>query len=263
MWSHSPRSRAREVSEHRREVVGDHDAVELRQRDRRAPLVGRAERLEHRHGVVAVEALQQRELHVGEHERAVTLRDKHRTGEVGVGDRPGVDEPRVRRHRVDAESGPGEIGERQARHDLDRDVRGVRRVLEQLHGALGDDGASRHRVHDVAVVERSQQRVDHSAVRGLEVGRRVVHVVERLELHPFGFELDDGEMAAGARDVPAVPLERPAGAREEEVGSRRPEPHDDQAAIHAGQPVQPRAGTRAVAVCPTSRTAGRPPPAFG
>ena len=47
----------------------DRVAVELRERDHGDALVGQAEALEHRDRRVGIEVLEQRELHVGEHER--------------------------------------------------------------------------------------------------------------------------------------------------------------------------------------------------
>ena len=112
-------------------------------------LVGQPEPLQHGDRRRRVEVLEQRELHVGQHERAVALRDQQRAGELGEVDGAAVDDARVTLHRVDAEAHPGEIGERDARdqHEVD-----VRVVAQQRDRALGDGRAARHRVHHLAVL---------------------------------------------------------------------------------------------------------------
>ena len=78
----------------RGEVIGLDGAVELGQLDGRDQLVGEAEALQHRDRRGRVEMLEQRELHVGQHERVVALRDQHRAGELRVVDGAPVDHAR-------------------------------------------------------------------------------------------------------------------------------------------------------------------------
>ena len=86
-------------------------------------LVGQPEPLQHGDRRRRVEMLEQRELHVGQHERAVALRDQQRAGELGEVDGAAVDDACVTLHRVDAEAHPGEVGERDARDQHEVDVR--------------------------------------------------------------------------------------------------------------------------------------------
>src|SRR5207237_319717 len=75
---------------HRREVVGLDDAVEVLQGDGGDGLVGQAEPGQDRHRRLAGEALQQRQLHVGEHQRGVAVADEQRAGREGGGERLAV-----------------------------------------------------------------------------------------------------------------------------------------------------------------------------
>ncbi len=109
-------------------MVGGHRApVELFERHHRDLLVGEAEPLQHGDRRVGTEVLEQRQLHVGQHERVVALRDEQSSRELGVVDRATVDDARVAVHRIDAETHPREVGERHARDQLHRDQLGSAR----------------------------------------------------------------------------------------------------------------------------------------
>ena len=160
-------------------MIGFDVAVEVRERELDDVLVGQAEPLQHRDPMVGRRDLEQRELHVGEHEARVGLRDEHRARETGRVDaeRARVDDAHTA-ERVDAEARPREIGERHAGDDLDVDVRGA----QQQHRALGDVRTARHRVDDFAVRVRGVDDVRRDrAVHRVEVVARVVQPVERLE----------------------------------------------------------------------------------
>ena len=62
------------------------------------------------------------QLDVGEHVDGVALGDQQRAALAGGLDREAlaVDQPHPGRDRIDAEAGPGQVEERQRRHDLDR-----------------------------------------------------------------------------------------------------------------------------------------------
>ena len=182
-----PRELARDrdvagVDEHRREVVGLDRLVELGERAR-APCARRASPRPWSTitSCSGRQHLEERELHVGEHEPGVALREQHRARESG-----GVDGERARRrsparrssgrcpdvfHAMSANEMPG--------HDLDVDPD----PAQQGHRALGDRRAARHRVRDLAVLVRGlddprrDRRVD-----GVEVVAAVVEEVERFEV---------------------------------------------------------------------------------
>ena len=165
-WTRRTSSRAAPhragVDEHRREVVGlDRAAVELLERDHRDLLVGEAEALQHRDRRVGVEVLEQRELHVGQHERVVALRDQEPAARAR--------RRRWRARRRRARRRPS--GRRRAAPTRGRRTTRPRPVpprrvgigAQQRDRALGDRGTARHRVDDLAVLVRGgDQRAPRS-----------------------------------------------------------------------------------------------------
>ena len=113
-------------------------------------------------GVVRVEVLEQGELHVGEHERVVALRDEHRTGELDGVDGTPVDDARAAVHRVDADPRPGQLGERQAGHDLELDAGAS---WSERDRALGDRGTARHRVRHTSPCAAASRALTSSVDR--------------------------------------------------------------------------------------------------
>ena len=123
--------------------------------------------------------------------------DEHRPGEAGGvdGERLRVDEAGTV-HRVDAEARPREVGEREAGHDLERDVAACLRLAQQRDRALRDRRAAGDGVADLpcslAAATSSSAIV---AVEVVEAVGRVVAVVERDELEPVLRELVDRRVA--------------------------------------------------------------------
>ena len=127
-------------------------AVELRERDHGDVLVGQAETLQHHDRRVGAEVLEQRELHVGEHELVVALRDEQSARELGRVDararrrrarrRPSDRRP-SRTHARSANDTPGD------QLHLDGGV-----GAQQRDRALGDRRTAGNRVHDLAVLVR-------------------------------------------------------------------------------------------------------------
>ena len=70
------------VDEQRREVVGLDRPIEVGELDRGDALVGEPEPLQHRDRRRGIEVLEQRQLHVGQHEGVVALRDEQRAREL-------------------------------------------------------------------------------------------------------------------------------------------------------------------------------------
>ena len=195
--------------------------------------VGKAEALEHGDGRGGVEMLEQGQLHVGEHEAGVALRDEQRARELGVLDVAAVDDPRLRVHRIDSHPCPREIGERQAGNHFQHERAARRGLVEQRDGALGDHRIAGNRVRDLTVGRGGiDQRDDHLLVGGVEIGRRVVDVIEGLEGGALGFELRDRGMTACAHVAHREPFERGAGRGKQVVDARRSEPHDDDPTSH-------------------------------
>ena len=204
------------------EVIGVKAAVELDERSHLDVLVAEAEALQNGDGSIGVEVFEQRQLDVRQQQRLVALRDQHRAHEVDVVDRARVDDTCARGHGVDADAGPREVGEREAGDDFDVGGR-----AQQRNGALGDRGVPGDGIHDAtAGGVRRDEPVDHRAVRGLEVGRGFVHVVERREVEPLGFEVGDRGMAGGAHEAEIGCGECTPRRRQQVVGTRRTESDD-------------------------------------
>ena len=234
------------VDEHRREVVGhDRTAVELLERHHRDLLVGEAEALQHRDRRVGPEVLEQRELHVGEHELVVALRDQESAAQLRVFEGAPVDDTRVAVHRIDAEPHPREVRERHARDQFHLDG-GI--GAQQRDRALGDRGTARHRVDDLTVLVRGRDQPGRDLrVRRLEVGGGVVDVVERRERDAVGQEVVDRGMAQRAGESMRRRRQRRARDRQEVVSTRRSEAQRDDPVRHRGSP----------SPSPSSRWAGR------
>ena len=111
----------------------------------------------------------------------------------------------------------------------DHDVAKAHAALaQQLDTAFGHRRTSGHGVDDVGVGGRAQERVDHRAVGGLEIRRRLVEVVERREFEAGGAQIGDRGMAGGSEEAARRRFERVARRREQEVDARRTEPDDDE-----------------------------------
>ncbi len=117
------RCRGVDLDEERGEVVGVDPAVELRERHLLDALVGQAQSLEHGDRRFGVEVFEQRELHVGEHERVIALRDEQRAGELDRVDSACVDDAPTARHRVDAHARPRQLRERQPGNEVELESR--------------------------------------------------------------------------------------------------------------------------------------------
>ena len=183
--------------------------------------------------------LEERELGVAEHEAVVALGDEHDAAEVerGGGEGTTVDDPGQRRQRVDAETGPGQLGERQAGHHPQVDPAGGRRVVQQRHRAFGDARAAGHRIGDLTVlVGRGEQRRHDVAVHVVEVGRGVVAVVEGADLDAGRDEVGDSRVPGGTHEPGRDRFQRGACRRDEEVGAARAETHDDDPTRRPHQP---------------------------
>ena len=202
-----------------------HSVVELRERHPLDAFVGQAQPLEHRDRRVWVEMLEQRELHVGEHERMVALRDEHRAGELDRVDRTRVDDAPLTRHRVDPDARPRELREREPGHDVELDPP----LAQQDDSAFGDRGVAGDCVRGAMLRGGVDEQRDHLRVGRLEIGRGVVDVIERREGHPLGFELGDRRMTAGPHEAHGCRLERVARGGQQVVGPRGSEPDDGEA----------------------------------
>ena len=142
--------------------------------------------------------LEQRELHVGEDERVVALRDRA----VGpASSAASMARPSTTRASPSIGSTPSRTQAKSAndtpgdQHHVDGGI-----GAQQRDGALGDRGAARHRVHHLAVlVAAATRRAAISRVRRLQIGGGVVDVVERRERHARGAE----SSTAGCRSVRA------------------------------------------------------------
>ena len=135
----------------RREVVGLDLPVEVVPGHGAHRLVGQPQAGQH-HRRQPVGGLD-RQLDVGQHRLGVALGHQQRPPLARRLDREPVpvDQPRPRRHRVDAQAGPGQVGERHARHQLDRHP-GVGQ--QQLDRALGHQRRPRHGVQHLASAPR-------------------------------------------------------------------------------------------------------------
>ena len=155
------------VDEHRREVIGLDVAVELRERDRDDVLVGKTEPLQHGDLVLGGSDLEQRELHVREHEpacRTARSASAHPCPAASIANArasttrtpPSGSMPR-RAHARSAKDTPGTIST------------STFAAAQQLNRLLRDVRTAGHRVHDLAV-----------RVRGVDDIRRdrAVHRVE-------------------------------------------------------------------------------------
>ena len=134
---------------------------------------GRPRRGEHDDRRVRRQRVEQRELHLGEHEPARRVADQHRPRPAGGRHREVLRVDHVHAgHRVAAEPRPGEVEERQPGHHLDLEV-GAGRVAQQRHRALGDAGVAGHRVDDLAVLARRRDEPRRrSPGRGRRTSRR-------------------------------------------------------------------------------------------
>ena len=217
----------RHLDVHRREVVGLDDAVEVLQGDGGDGLVGQAEPGQDRHRRLAGEALQQRQLHVGEHQRGVAVADEQRAGREGGGERLAVDRPgAASRQRVDAEAEPGEVEERQAG---DEDEPLPEPGPEQRHRLLADGGAAGDGEADVAAVGGGGESGGDRLVDLGQGGGGVVDGVEALELDALGGEVGHGRVAGGAHEPACCrhgQERRPPGGQEE-ICPAGTEPDDD------------------------------------
>ena len=214
-------------------MVGlDRAAVELLERDGRHPLVGQAESLHHRDRRRRVEVLEQRELHVGQHERAVALRDEQRTGELDVVDGAPVDDARVALHRVDPEARPREIGERQAGDDRELDLT-RRRVVQQRHRALGHRRVARHRVTSSPCSAAATSSAAAISVYACSRSGAASYTASNdSKREAFGFEIGDRRMPARAHEPDGCGVDGGARHREHVIGPGRSEAHDDDPARH-------------------------------
>ena len=221
------------VDEHRGEVVGRDVAVERLERDGRDLLVGQAEALQHDDRRGRVEALEQRELHVRQHERAVALRDQQRSvaGSSAV-DREvaPVDHPRAA-ERVDAEARPGELGERQPGNDHELDVaRAARRSCEQRDACAprppGCPGTAYTTSPSLAGGSTSASTIPAYTVVEVAAPRRSTSSKDANVRPSASSSATQGWRAVRANRTGAASSD-PARRREEEVGSGRPEPDDD------------------------------------
>ena len=186
-------------------------------------------------GASAREHLEQRELHVGEDEARVALRDQQRAAGVDVveGERAAVDDaPAV--ERVDTEHAPTPARRTRGRARPSSSIAPAAAWSRQAgDGALRDGGVARDGVHDLAVIGRgAHERVGDAGVHLVEVAGALVAVVEALEGDAFGGEVDDGRVARGAHVPGRCLLERPAGGGEDEVGACRSEADDDDPGRH-------------------------------
>ena len=230
--SSPPTTRRTGIDIDRREVIGRHHTVEVAERNSLDTLVRTAEPLQHGHGMIAVEHVEQRELHVREHEHGVALRDQQpptRTGRVD-GERATVHDPSdTTVERIDPGGGPGKIGERQPGHDAQCDV-GVSRAgtgdgrTQHRDGALGNGRVAGHRVEHLAVLDRrGKQRGHDRRVDPIEIGLGVVTVVEALERHARRREFVDGRVAGGPHEADGCCRDRVARRRHDQVGTGRPQ----------------------------------------
>ena len=102
------------------------------------------------------------------------------------------------------------------------------RVAQEIDRSLGDRGVARHRVRHRAVLAcRGEQRRDDRPVAGVEVARRLVVRVERVQLDAVGGQLGDRRMASSAHVAHRARLERGACCGHEQVGAGGSEPDDD------------------------------------
>ena len=111
------------VDEQRGQVVGLDVPVEVGERDGAHLLVVETEMAQHCHRRVGGKDLQEHELHVREQQARVALRDEDRPAADRVlgGDAASIGETGAG-HRVDAEPGPRQLGEREAGNELQHDV---------------------------------------------------------------------------------------------------------------------------------------------
>ena len=161
----------------RGQVVGRERAVELGPVDLEDPLVGQAEVVEHddrdRSAASSTASLMS-ESTAGVSHCATSERASFAGGVDG--EALAVDEPHARGERVDAESRPHEVEERQRGHDLDLDASVG---AQQLDRPLGDERRARHRVeHLTRAVAAVDELVDDARVDRVERRLLLVDVVE-------------------------------------------------------------------------------------
>ena len=132
-----------------------------------------------------------------------------------------VDEPRAV-HRIDAEPGPGEIRERDAGDDLERDRAAPFGLAQHRHGPFGDRRVPGHGVADLAVLGRGRDEVvGDPAVQVVEVLGGLVAIVEGHEVEPVLRRARRSRDAArSARS--GAPCTRASNARRAASGRRRP-----------------------------------------
>ncbi len=236
------RARGTGVDEQRGEVVGlDPTAVELLQRDSRDVFARKPQALHHGDRRRRVEVLQERELHVGQRERAVTLCDQQRPRQLDEFDGTTVDDTRVALHGVDPEAHPGQVGERQAGHDGERDLATGLGLTQQRDRAFRHHRVPRHRVDDLTVLGgRRDEHTGDLGVRVLEIGRGVVDRVERLERDALGHEVVDRRVPPRPHEAYGGHVDGGARHREHVVGTGRSEAHDDDPARHHHGPIRRR-----------------------
>ena len=210
-------------------MVGLDDPVQVLQRNGGDGLVGQAEAGQDGHRRLARQALQQRQLHVGEHQPrvAVAHQDGPRRQRAGQG-HPVHRTGTAPGQGVDAETEPGQIDERQAREE---DEALAEAGPEQGHGVLPHRRAAGDGEAHVALLGRRQQAGGDRLVDLADGAGGLVDGVETLEFHALGGEV-------GHRRVTGRPHETPlrrhgqegvAGGGQQEVGAARAEAGDDDA----------------------------------
>ncbi len=177
-------------------MVGRNRAVELGEREPHDVLVGQTESLQHDDLVIRRHNFEQRQLHVGEHERRVGLREQHGSrATCGIDREPARVYDAHTAERVDPESSPRQVGERDPGYDLQLDAG----CLQQQHRTFGDVRTTGNRVDDLAVRVRGVDDVGRDrAVHGVEIVARVVQIVERGERDPLGRQIVDRGVAGRA-----------------------------------------------------------------
>ena len=231
-----------QVDEHRREVVGVDDAVEVDERHRRprarragraagAPTTGVSGPVRSRRASFTSDATR------GPSTCAMSTgppasRSAGSSARPSTTRAPPSGSTPTWAHASSANDTPGTT--------VEAELAGRGALVQQSHAALGDDRVPRHRVQDLVVLGgRGDQRVDDARVHVVDRGGVVVHVVERREGHALGREVVDRRGGAPcARSAPG-PASISARARgHEEIDPGRPEPHDHDAR-HRGPGASP------------------------
>ena len=169
-----------ETNEQGRQMVGFTASGNVTQRHRSYQLIWQAQARQNRHVRIVVEQKGQHADDVIEHRLGIDLSDQGR---------PTLSEERCliegmpiedvgALHRIHHDPGPGQIGERHTRDDVNVAVVAGGEIR---HRPFGDDGTSRHRVGDIAAFGVGDQTLDD---RCICLVQRIGMLVDRVEGFP-------------------------------------------------------------------------------